>query len=110
MCHTCYKIYIKEKENGEGVKVVKGIKDTVKTEIAPFEALIEKNGEKSVEIKTEYKGKITAPVKKGDKVGIARYYINGNLIGESSITAKENVKALGYSEIFIKLLRSWLLK
>lgn len=105
-----YSVYIKEKENGEGVKVVKGIKDSVKTEIAPFEALIEKNGEKGVEIKTDYKGKITAPVKKGDKVGTARYYINGNLIGESSISAKENVKALGYSEIFIKLLRSWLLK
>ncbi len=105
-----YCVYESEKTEGEEIKVVKGTKDKVKTEIQLFSSLIEKNGEGNVEIKAEYKGKITAPVKKGDKVGSAEYYINGKLIGESDIIASENVSALGFAEIFLRLVRSWLLK
>ncbi len=105
-----YCVYESEKSEGEDIKIIKGTKDKVKTEIQPFSSLIEKNGEGNVEIKAEYKGKITAPVKKGDKVGSAEYYINGKLIGESDIIASENVSDLGFAEIFLRLVRSWLLK
>ncbi|MBR4880497.1 MAG: hypothetical protein IKU19_01100, partial [Clostridia bacterium] len=75
-----------------------------------FFALLEKNSISEVKIKTEYKGKITAPVKKGDKVGRVVYYLGDKEVGESDIVAREDVRDVGFKDIFLRLLQSYFLQ
>jgi len=105
-----YSSYEVERTEGEAVKVIKGKKNTGKTEIRPFSALLEKQGAENVEIKTEYKGKITAPVEKGQKLGTQSFFQNGELIGKADITAAEDIEALGYGDILLRMIKALLFK
>ncbi len=49
----------------------------------------------AIERKVEIK-ELTAPIKKGEKVGVARYYLNGKEIGSAEIVAAEDMKEIRY--------------
>ena len=49
----------------------------------------------AIERKVEMK-ELTAPIKKGEKVGVARYYLNGKEIGSADIVAAEDMKEIRY--------------
>lgn len=49
----------------------------------------------AIERKVEMK-ELTAPIKKGEKVGVARYYLNGKEIGSAEIVAAEDMKEIRY--------------
>ena len=49
----------------------------------------------TIERKVEMK-ELTAPIKKGEKVGVARYYLNGKEIGSTEIVAAEDMKEIRY--------------
>lgn len=105
-----YTVYEKKKCDGEPIKVMKGTAESVKTEIRSFSALLDKESADKVEIKTEYKGKITAPVKKGDTLGTASYFADGKLIGKADIVAKESIKEIGFADILIRMIRAYFLQ
>lgn len=48
--------------------------------------------------------KLVAPIKKGEKVGVARYYLNGEEIGSVEIVAAEDIKEIRYTGALQKLL------
>ncbi len=105
-----YILFFCEEKEGKSVDVEKGDKQKVKTQIQPFSAIIEKSQQDKIKIKTEYKGKITAPVKKGSKVGKAEYYIGDKKLWESHIVATEDVGELGYADILLRLLKACFMK
>ena len=39
---------------------------------------------------------VTAPIKKGEKVGVVRYFLNGEEIGSVDVVASEAMKELKY--------------
>ena len=49
----------------------------------------------AIERKVEMK-ELVAPIKKGEKVGVARYYLNGTEIGSAEIVAAEDVGKIRY--------------
>ena len=49
----------------------------------------------SIERKVEMK-ELVAPIKKGEKVGVVRYYLNGTEIGSAEIVAAEDVGEIRY--------------
>ncbi len=104
-----YALYSYKGESGESIKVKKGDKEFAKTKIEPFSTVVEKGSLQDVEIKTEYRDKINAPVKKGDNVGKAQFFCNGTALGESEIKANENVDILDFSGLLSMLFKSWIL-
>ena len=94
---------------GENVKVLKGEKEYVRTRIEAFSAVVEKGSASDIEIKTEYKDKIIAPVKKGEVVGKAEFYSNGRIIGETDIIVKEGIDVLDFPKLLSLLFKAWIL-
>ncbi|MFQ6808258.1 MAG: D-alanyl-D-alanine carboxypeptidase family protein [Blautia sp.] len=56
-----------------------------------------------IEKKIKQKDKVKAPVKKGDLVGIAEYYLDGKKIGSVNIRFQEGTKRAGYSDYVKKV-------
>ncbi len=104
-----FAIYKSENLQKERLNVLKGDKKSFEIEMIPFSCLLEKNYRDSVEIKTEYKDIIKAPVKKGDIVGEATFLINGKSIGRTPMISCENVGMLGFFDVFLMMIRSFFL-
>jgi len=52
---------------------------------------------------------INAPIKKGDKVGVVKYYLNGVEIGEVDIVSKDSIKKAGFFDYIKKTLENFAL-
>lgn len=107
------------------IEVQEGIgmdKDTDKP--SPFskamvEVVVEDDGEKSmpyllcdedeISVKTQVKKSLTAPVKKGEKVGSISYYLNGEQIKEYPVLTAKSVEKCSYIWIFTYLLKGYLI-
>lgn len=62
-----------------------------------------------VEKNLKFKDKISPPIAKGDVLGAAEYYLDGNLIGKEDIVSTIDVKSVPKSDILEFLLDKWLL-
>lgn len=69
------------------------------------------SGEDLSQIQKEwiYSENLTAPITEGERVGMLRYSLNGETIGEISIVAAENMEKAGYLDYFVKLFSAFLL-
>lgn len=105
-----YSLYKDECREGEVLRIKKGDKESIKTEMCGFEALVEKNTVENIEIKVSYEEKISAPVSKGDKVGRVEYYYGDEKIGESDIVSKESVSKLSFINLLLQMLKGLVLK
>lgn len=83
------------------VKVKRGEEDTIKAkQKEPFTYIDTTGADTSkIERKVQVKKEIKAPVKKGDKVGVAKYYLGGQEIGSVEIVAAENMKKMSYKSV-----------
>jgi D-alanyl-D-alanine carboxypeptidase (penicillin-binding protein 5/6) len=64
---------------------------------------VPKRKKKTIKTVLEYEGPIQSPIKKGDKVGLLKVYISGELKNEIDILSAENIKR---SNIFSRLFKS----
>lgn len=82
----------------EPVEIKRGVKKTVNVaQKEPF-VYVDTTGTdlKAIERKVTLEKDIKAPIKKGDKVGVAKYYLNGAEIGSIDILATESIKKVSY--------------
>lgn len=105
-----YSLY--ENEGGEAgeASIIGGVKDSCKCEYASFSKLMGKGKNKSVQTEFLIGENIPAPVKKGDKVGVVRYLVDGKVINESAITASEDVDRIGFFSLLYRMLGIFTLK
>ena len=105
----CNKMIIdKEKPLNLTVKVEGGKKD--KLSVSPESSIYifsKKNTKSSVEITFEPLKKVTAPVNKGEKVGVLRAYENGKEIGCVSAIANETILEKTYFDIINDIIDNW---
>ena len=93
----------------EKIKVVGGEKDFVEVEPKSSGNIVVKKGEADkIEVKKSLQEKMTAPVKKGDKVGELIYMLNGKEIDRGDIVAKTDVNKIKIYMMYIKMLKNWL--
>ena len=87
------------------VSVRKGVEDEVKAaQEAPFSYVDTTGADLStVERKVTLEKEVTAPVKQGDKVGEAKYYLGGEEIGKVDILATENIEKASYKSSMKKV-------
>lgn len=82
-----------------------GVKDTVNCAYESFSHLTKKASGLQLENEVILEKNLKAPIKKGDVVGKVIYKINGETVGEGKIFALEDIKKLGYFDLFKKILK-----
>lgn len=96
---------IEVKDLPERLKVCAGVADGVSLVCEKGTMLIEKGKKGKIESKIYIPEYISAPISEGETVGKAEFLIDGEKISELPITAGENVKKLGYTELFCRLIK-----
>lgn len=93
------------------IQVKRGQKETVKAETERGFEYVDTSGTELSRIKkkVEVKKKISAPIKKGQKVGRVVYYLNKAEIGSLPIVSKESVKEVDYPYAIQSVLRTFFL-
>lgn len=83
------------------VKVNKGTKKEIKISAEKeLNLLLPKNSTEKIVTKTEIEESVTAPVKKGDRVGTVSFYQGKEKLGEIPVVAAENSKRISFGITF----------
>lgn len=91
------------------VQVVKGIEAQVETGVADgFHVLVSKSKLNSIEKVITLPESVEAPVRAGDKLGVAEFLIDGQRIGGTDIIAKSDVARINPIGMFGKLTKQLL--
>lgn len=93
------------------VKIAGGVKDKLNVEQEEPFTYIDTTGAdlKGMKRTTTMKKKLRAPVKKGDKVGEVKYYLDEKEVGSRDVIAAESVKRISYQSAVMDTLENWLL-
>lgn len=88
------------------VEVADGVKDSLKVKAdGSFSLLLKKSDTAQITKKTVIDKKISAPIKKGDAVGIVKIYSGKEQIGEIKLLADENINKLTFLRVFIRVFK-----
>lgn len=93
------------------VKVNRGVKEEVAVSQKEKFSYVDTTGAdlNSIERKADIKKSVKAPVKKGDKLGTVKYYLNENEIGTVDVLALESVREADMSSALKDVCRHFLL-
>ena len=98
---------IKDTEAGL-IKVDKGVKTSVKALISnDIVVLIKKDTALQVDRVKNFEPQLTAPVKKGQKVGEIIYEQDGQEIARVDVIAEENVEKASFFQLFVRMIKGW---
>lgn len=89
----------------EDCEVLKGRTDNIALYSTPFSTVIEKSRQGRIEAEYEIPHSLTAPIGSGDVVGRIVYRSDGEQIGVSQIFVKDCVEKIGFSDLFIKIIK-----
>ena len=90
------------------IKVAGGTESKVGAEIGGgLNAVVRKGNQNKITVKIKTKDKLNAPVRKGDKVGEAVFYIDGKELTKRSVVAKKDVDEINCFQLFSKCLKKW---
>jgi D-alanyl-D-alanine carboxypeptidase (penicillin-binding protein 5/6) len=100
--------YIPEELNDLSIKG--GTTEKIGIEAEEFSCVTEKGKASNIERKIILPESISAPVKKGDKVGEIVFSCKGQEIGRTRIVASEDAKRIDYFELLCRMVAKFLLK
>ncbi len=99
---SSFALYERNEVRLEEAPIIGGTVDKGVLYSAPFSALIGKG--EAVECEYEIPSEIHAPIKQGESVGKITYKIKDEIIGESAIYLKEDVRKIGYFELYYRVI------
>ncbi len=88
----------------DSISVKGGSKAKCTLEVEKFSTVADKDSLSKVEHKIELPENLSAPIKKGTKIGSVKYTSGGQEIGSADIIAAENVDKINYFDMLIKIL------
>lgn len=105
--HYNVKKLISEGEELEPAAVSKGVSETVGT-ISGGECslLVEKNKDDNISSEIILDENLTAPIERGQKIGIVKFALNEEVIGEVPILAASDVEKKGIGSIILDFLKN----
>ncbi|MBE7011304.1 MAG: D-alanyl-D-alanine carboxypeptidase [Ruminococcaceae bacterium] len=90
------------------IKVVGGTENQVEAEISGgLNAIVRKGNQNKITVKVKTEDKLSAPVKKGDKVGEAIFFVDGEELTKKSVVAKTDVDRINCFQMFVRCLKKW---
>lgn len=102
-----------EKDNVIAPLVVKGGKEeSVAAQMKePFSYVcVQEEKPDAIQKKLIYEEEVTAPIKKGDKLGEIQYYLSGKQIGSTDIVSMADIEKAYYLDYFNKLMKRYFVK
>ncbi|MGN0150021.1 MAG: hypothetical protein ACI4C7_07220, partial [Clostridia bacterium] len=98
---------ISEGEELEPAAVSKGVSETVGT-ISGGECslLVEKNKDGNISSEIILDENLTAPIERGQKIGIVKFVLNEEVLGEVPILAASDVEKKGIGSIILDFLKN----
>ena len=104
----CFKEFGKKDTVVKTLNVNKGIKNSVDAIIEKTSgAIIEKGKENNIEENITLEENLSAPIKKGQKLGEISFNLNGNTLASVNIVAKEDVEKENMGNIIKKIIYKW---
>lgn len=100
-----YALYKPSQPHLETIKVLGGDKEIVECKVLQNSILIQKGRESKITCKTELTDTVSAPVNKNDVVGKISYYLDEELIAEFDVVSSDDVKRLGFFELFSRYIK-----
>lgn len=86
--------------------IIDGVKDKVLIKSdGSFGILLKKSDSKEITQKIVLDKNITAPIKKGDKVGSVQIYSGDEVLGEIKLISAENIDKLTYVKVFFRVFK-----
>lgn len=102
--------YYEDKTEPSGDLAVKRSRcDRVKIGYTPLRMIVEKGNERNIEMSAVLPDHVSAPIKRGDIVGTIEYTIDGKIIEKRDIFALEDVAEITFADVFVKILKKYLL-
>ncbi len=92
------------KENGE-VRLLGSDKTETAFESGEFVCLVPKGSSRRVVVDVELPQEVEAPLKKGDKIGVVSFVLDGKNIGTADIYVTEDSERITFKQIFLEILR-----
>jgi len=91
------------------IDIKKGSEKRIKTSIAStLETIVRKDSDKNVTKELSWNENITAPIKKGDKVGQIVYKLDDKEIGKVDIVADQDMGKANWFVLFLRMILSWI--
>jgi D-alanyl-D-alanine carboxypeptidase (penicillin-binding protein 5/6) len=104
-----YAAYRAPGEDAGEVRVLGGVKNQCPVAFDAFDAVVGKGEAASIERKIILDDTITAPVRVGDEVGRVQYLLGDQVLGEVTVTAREDIKKISFWGLWQRLLAKALL-
>jgi D-alanyl-D-alanine carboxypeptidase (penicillin-binding protein 5/6) len=96
----------KTNEKTEYISIYGGTSDSIKIKYNDFNMLINKGEHNKIENEIVLDEYLVAPIKRNEIVGKIIYKIDGEIVGESAITAEETVDKITFFEYLLKILKN----
>ena len=81
-----------------------GVKNSCAVEQGNFKSVVDKSDISKITYKVKLSKSISAPIKKGDKLGSIEYFLGDKLIGTAEVCAFENIEKISFGYLFINFL------
>ena len=105
-----YGVYTYVPEKLDPMRVTGGVSESVEIGAENFSCVISKGQMSKVEYAVELPESVSAPLKKGDRVGRIVFRCDGKEIGCADIVALCDVEKIGFFELWCRMLAKFLLK
>ena len=92
------------------INVMGGVEGKVALEYEPFSLVTEKANVGKIQYKIELPEYVSAPVKKGDKVGEVVFTLDGKEVGRIPIVAASDVEKMNFADVWWRMFGKFLLK
>ena len=97
-----YSVFSKLEDSISQIKVSAGVKRSCKIDVSEFNTVLGKNSKNEIKSEIDLPEKISAPVKKGDKIGKVNYYLGEDLIGSVDIRSAENIERINFRQLLAR--------
>lgn len=104
-----YASFCAEGQSVGEIRVLGGVQSRCTVGYDTFNAVLPKGSVGKIEQKIEIDEQAAAPIKVGEEVGRVQYLLDGEVIGEVSVVAKQDVAKIGFWGLWQRLLAKILL-
>ena len=86
------------------VKVIGGVKNSCDVDQGSFKTVVDKTNMSKIKYNTKLPQYISAPIKKGDKIGSVEYFLDNKLIYSSDVFASEDIDKISFGYLLLSFL------
>ena len=104
-----YSLYRYDAGEDEDIPVLGGVENILHTAHGDFCTVVKKGEEKKVEAQKELPESVSAPVRKGDAVGVITFRLDGGELGRIDISAVHGVDKISFGGLLLRMLKRFFL-